>query len=84
MNKEYVIKILNDLYTNKLKYKDVIHVIKQFCLEHGKKEEDINEFIYFIYEFNITENIFKIALNYYKRKHEIIILISNNRVIKVF
>lgn len=67
MDRDFIVKVCNAYYIRKdITY--VNDVLFNCCLEHGKKPEDIQKFIFIIFSTMSWIPYFEYALEYYKRK----------------
>lgn len=48
MNKEQIITFINNYYQSKVTPEDIIEFISMYCLERGKKQEDIVKLIHIL------------------------------------
>lgn len=87
VDRKYIVEILNKMQNpnNAINIRDVETVLRSYCIEKGKKEEDINKFIAFFMT-NFTKNLFFIecytyALKYYKIKFNIYELSHGSKII---
>lgn len=70
MNRDYIVKVCNDYYIKK-DVSSVSTVLANYCINHGKKSEDIQNFLLYIFSNMSWVSFFEEALEYYKRKYAI-------------
>lgn len=87
VDRKYIVEILNKMQNpnNAINIGDVEIVLRSYCTEKGKKEEDINKFIVFFVANFITNPFFTeyytYALEYYKTKFNIYELSHGSKII---
>lgn len=82
MDKELIVRIINDYYSNGPTMDNVARIIGIYCKDRGKKEEDIIKLIQllaFLPEYDMVKD----AISWYARKLNLTIInkIDNNRLI---
>lgn len=70
MDRNYIVKVCNDYYIKK-DVSSVNTVLSDYCINHGKKSEDIQKFLSYIFSTMSWMPFFEYALEYYKRKYAI-------------
>ena len=88
VDRKYIVEVLNRLRNPNMTLLVLTGIIREYCLEKGKKEEDVDSFISAIttiYATSIGSNyILKCglqALEYYKKKFNICELSYNSQVL---
>ena len=82
MDREFIVEVSRR--SSNPKDSDVIEVLKNYCLEHGKNEVDTMQFISVLLSSVMWYSAFLYALNYYESKYHIIKLINNNQILKIY
>ena len=81
MDKKKLLDILNKDIT----HKDAEIIIYDYCIENGKDESETDKFILLLKMTPFMNACFNIALDYYKRKFNIISVIdTNNNTLKSY
>ena len=86
VDREYIVDVLNKLCNPNMTMLVLAGIIKEYCLEKGKSEEDVDNFISALARIgpNGNNHILECglqALEYYKKKFNICELLQNSRVI---
>lgn len=85
INKQEFIRIYKDIVNRKSNREDVILLIKSYCLDNGKKEDDINNLIEIFLGFNLTFYCLSYPIDYYKNKFNIYTLKdAENNIILIY
>lgn len=87
VKREYIVEVLNGLRdNNSVSLRTLTDIIKEYCLEKGKKEEDIDNFISAMIRMiplgstDINQCSLQ-ALEYYKNKFNICDVSHNSRIL---
>lgn len=86
MDKEFIIRAAKDFNINKkIEQEDAIIIMTEYCLEHNKPKDKIQELISALCSvpFLLSEYYTK-ALNYYLDKYKITELYHNNKLINIY
>ena len=84
MDKETIVRTCNRLRDGSLSLEEVSVLLTAYCLEHNKPLDKITKFITFLINTPFTTNCVLIALEYYKRKFNVIELKRNNEVLLTY
>lgn len=91
MDREETIRIAKAINSSSISLVDITRLIKSYCIEHGKENRDIDMFIMVLTQSPITLPYYlNYALDYYKRKFNIITLYSkgdsdgNRKILQIF
>lgn len=84
MDKETIVRMCNRLRDGSMSLTEVSMLLTDYCLEHGKTLDKIAKFITVLINTPFTTNCVLIALEYYKRKFNVIELKRNNEVLLTY
>lgn len=84
MDKETIVRMCNRLRDGSMSLTEVSMLLTDYCLEHGKTLDKIAKFITVLINTSFTTNCVLIALEYYKKKFNVIELKRNNEVLLTY
>lgn len=84
MDKETIVRMCNRLRDGSMSLTEVSMLLTDYCLEHGKTLDKIAKFITVLINTPFTTNCVLIALEYYKRKFNVIEVKRNNEVLLTY
>lgn len=84
MDKETTIRICNKLEDNSLSMTEASMLITDYCLEHNKSLDKISQFITFLINTPFLTNCILTALDYYKRKFNIVEVKKDNQILLIY
>ena len=88
MDKEFIVRACNGLRDGSLSLEEVNIILTEYCLEHDKPLDKINKFITFLTSTPFNTPYFNkcvlTALEYYKKKFNIIELKQDNNVLLIY
>lgn len=84
MDKETIVRMCNRLRDGSMSLTEVSMLLTDYCLEHGKTLDKIAKFITVLINTPFTTNCVLIALEYYKKKFNVIELKRNNEVLLTY
>ena len=88
MDKETIVRTCNRLRDENISLEEVSMLLTEYCLEHGKPLDKITKFIAFLTSTPFNTPHFNkcvlIALEYYKKKFNVIELKRNNEVLLTY
>lgn len=70
MDRNFIVKVCNNL--GSINLSDAIILIKDYCIEKGKKEQEVTQFINVLINTPLISFCSSVALEYYKKKFNII------------
>jgi hypothetical protein len=84
MDKETIVRMCNRLRDGSLSLEEVSVLLTEYCLEHNKPLDKINQFITFLINTPFIVDCILIALEYYKKKFNVIELKRNDEVLLTY
>jgi hypothetical protein len=84
MDKETIVRMCNRLRDGSMSLTEVSMLLTDYCLEHGKTLDKIAKFITVLINTPFTTNCVLIALEYYKKKFNVIEVKRNNEVLLTY
>ena len=84
MDKEFIVRTCNRLRDSSLSLEEVSVLLTAYCLEHGKPLDKITKFITFLINTPFTTNCVLTALNYYKKKFNVVELKKDNETLLIY
>ena len=84
MDKEIIVRTCNRLRDGSLSLEEVSVLITAYCLEYGKPLDKINKFITFLINTPFTTNCVLTALNYYKKKFNVVELKKDSETLLIY
>lgn len=84
MDKETIVRTCNRLRDGSMSLTEVSMLLTDYCLEHGKTLDKIAKFITVLINTPFTTNCVLIALEYYKKKFNVIEVKRNDEVLLTY
>lgn len=84
MDKIEVLIVCNKLLNNILSEQDITKVLTNYCIEMNKGTGQTRQFVESCLFLGLYGDYFKYALDYYKRKYELIEIIKDNKTILIY
>lgn len=84
MDKETIIRTCNKLREGSLTLEEVSVLLTAYCVEHDKPLDKTSQFIAFLINTPFVTNCILIALEYYKKKFNVIELKQDNDVLLIY
>lgn len=84
MDKETIVRMCNRLRDGSMSLTEVSMLLTDYCLEHGKTLDKIAKFITVLINTPFTTNCVLIALEYYKKKFNVIEVKRNDEVLLTY
>ena len=84
MDKDILIRICNGIIKDNVSVFDVETLLREFCLEKGRQLEETNHFITFLFNTSFLSKCLAVALEYYKKKFNVIEVKRNNEVLLIY
>lgn len=84
MDKATIVRICNRLRDGSLSLTEISMLITDYCLEHNKSLDNISKFITVLVNTPFVTNCVLIALEYYKKKFNVIEVKRNDEVLLIF
>ena len=84
MDKATIVRICNRLRDGNLSLEEVSVLLTGYCLEHGKPLDKITKFITVLVNTPFVTNCVLIALEYYKKKFNVIEVKRNDEVLLIY
>lgn len=84
MDKETIVRMCNRLRDGSMSLTEVSMLLTDYCLEHGKTLDKIAKFITVLINTPFVTNCVLIALEYYKKKFNVIELKRDDEVLLTY
>ena len=84
MDKSTTIRMCNRFREGEISLTEVSMLITDYCLEHNKSLDKISKFITFLINTPFMADCVLTALEYYKRKFNVVELKRNNEVLLIY
>lgn len=82
MDRNFIVKTCNNL--SSINLSDAIILIKDYCIENGKKEQEVTQFINALINTPLISFCLSVALEYYKKKFNIIELKQGDNILLTY
>lgn len=84
MDKETIVRMCNRLRDGSMSLTEVSMLLTDYCLEHGKTLDKIAKFITILINTPFVTNCVLVALEYYKKKFNVIELKRDDEVLLTY